>query len=66
MLMAMAYQIDAGDLKPLAANTTWCFSLTSQDCPNETTWYMLTVYTWDSNMDMSQQSVSFKTGTVLP
>src|SRR5262245_18506424 len=63
---AVARQIDDNGLVNLGvtAGTSLPISLgievTTAECPDVNTWYMLTVYAWDSPGDCTLQSVTFK------
>ena len=69
-IVAMARQIDNNAQQSLAfveanstpppSNVTFNFELTAADCPDVDTWYMLTIYCWDSDGDLTLKSVSFK------
>src|SRR5262245_19790466 len=66
-LQALARQIDDNALvtipvTPVPADFPFpfFFDLPSAECPDVNTWYMLTVYAWDTDGDCTVQSVTFK------
>jgi hypothetical protein len=66
-LQALARQIDDNTLVtiPLPNNPTnfpfaFFSDVSAAECPDANTWYMLTVYAWDSAGDCTLQSVTFK------
>jgi hypothetical protein len=63
-IQCVARQVDNNALQTLAitpaADVTFSFELTVADCPDVDTWYMLTIYVWDSAGDLTLKSVTFK------
>lgn len=39
---------------------TFNLEITTTDCPDVDTWYMLTIYAWDTDSDLTTQSLTFK------
>ena len=59
----VAWQIDDQDLHDLevsGATVSFDFSISAGDCPNPDTWYMLTIYVWDSDAEVSTECRTFK------
>lgn len=45
---------------PPPSNVTFGFDIAAVNCPNVDTWYILSVYCWDSAGDLTIKSVTFK------